>query len=48
MTRQTTRRDFLSQLGISAAAANLALNLPSLGLGRFDSGCAEEKTRLHL
>jgi len=31
MNLQSTRREFLSQLGISAAAANLALNLPSLG-----------------
>ncbi len=31
MRYQPTRRDFLLQSGISAAAANLALNLPSLG-----------------
>ncbi len=31
MTNQTNRRRFLKDLGISAAAANLMLNLPSLG-----------------
>jgi len=31
MNRQTTRREFLAKMGIRAAAANLAMGLPSLG-----------------
>ncbi len=31
MERQSSRREFLTKMGISAAAANLALGLPSLG-----------------
>lgn len=45
MSDRTTRRDFLLKAGISAAAANLALNLPSLAHG-FTRPNAARKQRL--
>ena len=43
MLKPTTRRDFLTQTGVSVAAANLALHLPSLG---FAAPSAGRKQRL--
>ncbi len=46
MTDRTTRRDFLLKAGISAAAANLALALPSLAGGLGESAGTRRKQRL--
>lgn len=46
MNTQSSRREFLINAGISAAAANLMLNLPSLSRGSEASGTAARRQRL--
>ncbi len=43
MQNQTTRREFLGKLGVSASAANLAWNLPSLGWAASNPGTPKKR-----
>ena len=43
MRHATTRREFLLKTGISAAAANLVLNLPSLGWATSTATAAKKR-----